>query len=204
MSVKIRLSRHGKKNYAFFHISATDVRSPRDSRIIELLGTYDPNTNPATITLNVDRALYWLQNGAQPTITAKRILSYKGVLLKKHLQEGVKKGALTQEQADAKFATWIEEKEAKVEAKREKLATGKAEAKKAAVEQENKINVARAEELAKKKAEAEAKAKAEEQAEEGETQEVAAENAEAVAENAEAPQEQAPEQEATNDAPAAE
>ena len=98
MSVKIRLSRHGKKNYAFFHILATDVRSPRDSRFIELLGSYDPNTNPATIVLNVDRAVYWLQNGAQPTITARRILSYKGALLKKHLAEGVKQGALTQEQ----------------------------------------------------------------------------------------------------------
>ena len=131
MSVKIRLSRHGKKNYAFFHILATDVRAPRDSRFIELLGSYDPNTNPASIVLNVDRALYWLQNGAQPTITARRILSYKGVLLKKHLAEGVAKGALTQEQADAKFAAWVAEKEAKVEKKRENLKVSKADAKKA-------------------------------------------------------------------------
>ena len=150
MSVKIRLSRHGKKNYAFFHILATDVRAPRDSRFIELLGSYDPNTNPASIVLNVDRALYWLQNGAQPTITARRILSYKGVLLKKHLAEGVAKGALTQEQADAKFAAWVAEKEAKVEKKRENLKVSKADAKKAAVEAEGKVNAARAEELAKK------------------------------------------------------
>lgn len=192
MSVKIRLSRHGKKNYAFFHILATDVRAPRDSRFIELLGSYDPNTNPATIILNSDRALYWLQNGAQPTTTAKRILSYKGVMLRKHLQEGVKKGALTQEQADAKFAAWMSEKEAKVAAKVEKLSAGKTEAKKVAVEAENKVNVARAEALAKKKAEAEAAA--------------AAAKAEAeAAENAaeEAPAEAASE-EAAPEAPAAE
>lgn len=192
MSVKIRLSRHGKKNYAFFHILATDVRAPRDSRFIELLGSYNPNTNPATIILNVDRALYWLQNGAQPTTTAKRILSYKGVLLKKHLQEGVKKGALTQEQADAKFAAWISEKEAKINAKIEKLSVGKADAKKAAVEAENKVNAARAEALAKKKAEAEAA--------------VAAAKAEAeAAENAaEAPAEEAAPEAPVTEAPAAE
>lgn len=192
MSVKIRLSRHGKKNYAFFHILATDVRAPRDSRFIELLGSYDPNTNPATIILNSDRALYWLQNGAQPTITAKRILSYKGVLLRKHLQEGVRKGALTQEQADAKFAAWMSEKEQKVAAKVEKLAAGKTEAKKAAVEAENKVNVARAEALAKKKAEAEAAAAA---------AKAEAEAAENAAEEAPA---EAPAEEAAPEQPAAE
>ena len=183
MSVKIRLSRHGKKNYAFFHSLATDVRAPRDSRFIELLGSYDPNTNPATIVLNVDRAVYWLQNGAQPTITARRILSYKGALLKKHLAEGVKKGALTQEQADAKFNAWVVEKEAKVEKKKENLKASKADAKKAAVEAESKVNAARAEELAKKKAEAE---KAAEEARK------AAESEAAAAEQAEAPAEEAP------------
>ena len=194
MSVKIRLSRHGKKNYAFFHILATDVRAPRDSRFIELLGSYNPNTNPASIVLNIDRALYWLQNGAQPTITARRILSYKGVLLKKHLQEGVAKGALTQEQADAKFKAWLEAKEAKVVAKKEKLSAGKADAKKAAAEAENKVNIARAEALAKKKAEAEAaeaQAKAEAEAE----VEKVEETVETPAENAEAPQEEAPQAE---------
>ena len=188
MSVKIRLSRHGKKNYAFFHILATDVRAPRDSRFIELLGSYDPNTNPASIVLNVDRALYWLQNGAQPTITARRILSYKGVLLKKHLAEGVAKGALTQEQADAKFAAWVAEKEAKVEKKRENLKVSKADAKKAAVEAEGKVNAARAEELAKKKAEAEKAAEEARKAAEAE----AAAATEAPAEEAAAPAEEAP------------
>ena len=188
MSVKIRLSRHGKKNYAFFHILATDVRAPRDSRFIELLGSYDPNTNPASIVLNVDRALYWLQNGAQPTITARRILSYKGVLLKKHLAEGVAKGALTQEQADAKFAAWVAEKEAKVEKKRENLKVSKADAKKAAVEAEGKVNAARAEELAKNKAEAEKAAEEARKAAEAE----AAAATEAPAEEAAAPAEEAP------------
>ncbi len=188
MSVKIRLSRHGKKNYAFFHILATDVRSPRDSRFIELLGSYDPNTNPATIVLNVDRAVYWLQNGAQPTITARRILSYKGALLKKHLAEGVKKGALTQEQADAKFNAWVAEKEAKVAKKAESLKVSKADAKKAAVEAESKVNAARAEELAKKKAEAEKAAEEARKAAEAEAKatEEAAQDAAAPAEEAKA------------------
>ena len=111
MAVKIRLSRHGKKNYAFFHIVVADSRAPRDGRFIEQIGTYNPNTNPATITLDSDRALVWLNYGAQPTDTCRRILSYKGVMLRKHLQGGVKKGALTQEQADAKFNAWMQEKE---------------------------------------------------------------------------------------------
>ena len=176
MSVKIRLSRFGKKNYAFFHITATDVRAPRDSRFIELLGSYDPNTNPATIVLNVDRAVYWLQNGAQPTTTARRILSYKGALLKKHLAEGVKKGALTQEQADAKWNAWKAQRDAKVASKVEGLAKDAAARAKAAVAEERKVNEARAEELAKKAAKL-----AEEQA---------AKAAEAAAE--EAPAEEAP------------
>ncbi len=200
MSVKIRLSRHGKKNYAFFHILATDVRAPRDSRFIELLGSYNPNTNPATITLDVERALYWLQNGAQPTTTARRILSYKGVLLKKHLLEGVKKGALTQEQADAKFNAWVVEKEAKISKKKENLSASKEDAKKVALEAENKVNSARAEELAKRKAEAE---KAAEEAKKAAEAEVAAQEAPV----AETPaQEEAPvaEPQENTEAPAAE
>ena len=106
MAVKIRLQRHGKKNFAFFHIVVADSRSPRDGRFIEQLGSYNPNTNPATIVLDSDKALKWLNVGAQPTLTARRILSYEGVLLRKHLQEGVAKGALTQAQADEKFAAW--------------------------------------------------------------------------------------------------
>ena len=118
MSVKIRLARHGKKNYAFFHIVAADSRAPRDGRFIDLIGTYNPNTNPATIVLDNEKALNWLNNGAQPTETCRRILSYKGVLLKKHLLEGVKKGALTLEQAEAKYNAWVAEKEAKVSQKK--------------------------------------------------------------------------------------
>ena len=119
MAVKIRLARHGKKNHAYFHIVVADSRAPRDGRLIETLGTYNPNTDPATITLDQERALYWINTGAQPTLTARRLLSYRGVLLKKHLQEGVAKGALTQEQADAKWDAWMQEKEAMAAAKAE-------------------------------------------------------------------------------------
>lgn len=156
MSVKIRLARHGKKNYPFYHIVVADSRAPRDGRFIELIGTYNPNTNPASITLNNEKALKWLGNGAQPTDTCKRILSYKGVLLKKHLLEGVKKGALTLEQAEAKYQAWVAEKEAKVSNKKVSLAQNATAAKKAALEAEAKVNADRAAELAKKKAEAEA------------------------------------------------
>ena len=159
MSVKIRMSRHGKKAHAFFHILVTDSRAPRDGRFIELLGTYDPNTNPATITLNCDRALDWLNKGAQPSDTCRRILSYKGVMLRKHLQGGVTKGALTQEQADAKFNAWITEKETKVSNKKSKLANDLSSTRKAVIEAENKVSSARAEVIAKRKAE-EAAAKA--------------------------------------------
>ena len=133
MAVKIRLQRHGKKNFAFFHIVVADSRAPRDGRFIEQIGSYNPNTNPATIVLNHERALAWLNVGAQPTLTANRILSYEGVLLAKHLQGGVKKGALTQEQADAKLAAWKAEKAAKVNQERaEAIAKRKAEAEEAA------------------------------------------------------------------------
>ena len=111
MAVKIRLQRHGKKNFAFFHIVVADSRSPRDGKFIEQIGSYNPNTNPATIVLDGDKALAWLKVGAQPTLVARRILSYEGVLLRKHLSEGVAKGALTEAQADAKFAAWKEERD---------------------------------------------------------------------------------------------
>lgn len=120
MATKIRLARHGKKGYPVYHIVIADSRSPRDGRFIEKLGTYNPNTNPATIDLNVDRAVYWVGVGAEPTDTTRAILSHKGVMLKHHLAGGVRKGALTEAQAEAKFAKWVEEKEAKIEA--EKLA----------------------------------------------------------------------------------
>lgn len=117
MPAKIRLQRHGKKANAFYHIVIADGRAPRDGKFIEKIGTYNPTTNPATINLDADKALTWLQNGAQPTDTCRAILSYKGVLYKNHLLGGVKKGALTQEQADAKLAKWTADKEAKISGK---------------------------------------------------------------------------------------
>jgi small subunit ribosomal protein S16 len=128
MAVKIRLQRHGKKGAAFFHIVIADGRAPRDGKFIEKIGTYNPTTNPATINLDSDKALTWLNNGAQPTDTCRAILSYKGVLYRNHLQGGVTKGALTQEQADAKFSKWLSEKESKVSGKVEKLDSAKKDA----------------------------------------------------------------------------
>ncbi|MCQ2116126.1 MAG: 30S ribosomal protein S16 [Bacteroidales bacterium] len=160
MAVKIRLQRHGKKNFAFFHIVVADTRAPRDGRYIEQLGSYNPNTNPATIVLNADRALAWLNVGAEPSLVARRILSYEGVLLRKHLQGGVAKGALTQEQADAKFAAWAEARDKKIAAKKAGLTQAAAATAKAAAEAEAKVNQERAAAIAAKKAEAEAAAQA--------------------------------------------
>jgi small subunit ribosomal protein S16 len=129
MPVKLRLQRHGKKNAAYFHIVAADGRAPRDGKFIEKLGTYNPNTNPASIDIHVEKAIEWLNNGAQPTNTCRAILAYKGVLYKRHLLGGVKKGALTPEQAEAKFQKWSAEKEGKVNTKKEKLAVAGKEAK---------------------------------------------------------------------------
>jgi len=153
MAVKIRLARHGKKNHAYFHIVVADSRAPRDGRLIETLGTYNPNTDPATITLDQERALYWINTGAQLTLTARRLLSYRGVLLKKHLQEGVAKGALTQEQADAKWETWMQEKESKVNAKKGKLEQETREEMKKRLEAEAKVNKERAAALLAKREE---------------------------------------------------
>ncbi len=167
MSTKIRLARHGRKGSPFYHVVIADSRAPRDGKYIEKVGTYNPNTNPATIDLNFDRALYWLQCGAQPTDTAKRILSYKGVMLKKHLLEGVKKGAFDAAAAEAKFEAWMKEKDAKVQAKITKLAQEGDAAAKARLEAEAKVRAAKEEIVAKKKAELEAAAaakKAEEEA----------------------------------------
>ncbi len=160
MAVKIRLQRHGKKNFAFFHIVVADSRSPRDGRFIEQIGSYNPNTNPATIVLDADKALAWLNVGAQPTLVCRRLLSYEGVLLKKHLEGGVAKGALTQEQADKKFADWKAQHDAKVAAKKQNLSKDAASKAKAALEAETKKNQERAEAIAKKLAEAEAAAAA--------------------------------------------
>lgn len=143
MSVKIRLQRHGKKGKPFYWIVAADARSTRDGKYLEKLGIYNPNTNPATVELDVDGAVKWLQNGAQPTDTAKAILSYRGALLKNHLAGGVRKGALTEEQAEAKYAAWLEEKGSKVVAKSEGLAKAQAEAKAKALEAEKAVNEAR-------------------------------------------------------------
>ena len=160
MSVKIRLQRHGKKGKPFFHIVVADARARRDGRFIEKLGTYNPITNPATIELNVDSAVKWLNNGAQPTDTVKAILSYKGALYKKHLQGGVTKGAFSAEEAEKRFNAWLEEKEAKIQGKKDGLAKSKQDAKKVALEAEQKVNEARIN--AKKEAEAAAVAEASE------------------------------------------
>jgi len=140
MSVKIRLQRHGKKQKPFYWIVAADARAKRDGRFLEKLGTYNPNTNPATIDLNLDQAVQWLHNGAQPTDTARAILSYKGALLKHHLDGGVRKGALTQEQADAKLAAWVDEKSGKVDAKKDGLSKKQADAKAKALKAEKEAN----------------------------------------------------------------
>ncbi len=176
MAVKIRLARHGKKGYAFYHIVAADARAPRDGRFIEKLGTYNPNTNPATIDLNFDKALDWLNKGAQPTDTARAILSYKGVLYMKHLQGGVKKGAFTESDAEAKFNQWLEAKTGTISEKSSKLASDAIAEAKARKSAEVKVSEDRAKAIAEKKAEAAAAAAAEEA-----TEEVAADAAEEVA-----------------------
>jgi small subunit ribosomal protein S16 len=140
MSVKIRLQRNGKKGKPFYAIVAADARSKRDGKFLEKLGTYNPNTNPATIELNLDNTVKWLQNGAQPTDTAKNILSYKGALLKNHLEIGVRKGAITAEQAEEKFNAWATEKEARIQAKKDGLSAAEAEEKAKAFAAEQAIN----------------------------------------------------------------
>ncbi len=171
MAVKIRLARHGRKRNAYYYIVAADSRAPRDGRYIERIGSYNPNTDPATIDLDFDKALDWMQKGAQPTDTARAILSYKGVLFKNHLALGVAKGAVTQEQADAKFDAWIADKEQQIQSKRNKLMTDAQRAKKKALEAEQDVNKARAEKIAQKQAElqaATAKAKAADETENAE------------------------------------
>jgi len=143
MPVKIRLQRHGKKGKPFYWVVAADARAKRDGKFLEKLGIYNPNTNPATIELDVDSAVKWLQNGAQPTDTAKGLLSYKGALLKNHLAGGVRKGALTEEQAEAKFTAWLEDKTNKVNAKVEGLSKAEQDAKAKAFEAEKAVNAAR-------------------------------------------------------------
>ena len=152
MATKIRLQRFGKKGKPFYHVVVADSRSPRDGKFIERLGSYNPNTNPATIDINFEKALEWVNSGAQPTDTCRAILSYKGVLYKKHLEGGVKKGALTAEQAEAKFNEWLQGKGAKIEGKKESLTSSKEEARKAALAAESKKKQDRAAALAAKNA----------------------------------------------------
>jgi small subunit ribosomal protein S16 len=143
MSVKIRLQRHGKKQKPFYWVVAADARSKRDGKYLEKIGTYNPNTNPATIELNIDSAVKWLHNGAQPTDTARAILSYKGALLKHHLDGGIRKGALNQEQADAKLSAWLDAKAGKVDAKKDGLTKAQADARAKAFKAEQEVNAKR-------------------------------------------------------------
>jgi len=143
MATRIRLQRHGKKGKPFFHIVVADSRAKRDGRFIEKLGIYNPNTNPATIDLDFDRSLAWVQKGAEPSDTARAILKYQGVMMKDHLLRGVAKGALTEEQVEAKFSKWLEDKSALIDSKKDRLSKAKEEARKAALADEKAVNEAR-------------------------------------------------------------
>jgi len=182
MPAKIRLQRHGRKGYAYYHIVIADSRAPRDGKFIERIGSYNPNTNPATVDLKFERALYWVMTGAQPTDTTRNILSDEGVYLKKHLLGGVNKGAFDQEEAEKRFAAWKTAKDSKVGKTKEQIAADKAAAAKARLAAEVELNKTRAAELAKKQAdakaaaaEAEAAANAPEEAPVAETEAPAAE-----------------------------
>ena len=194
MPVKIRLQRHGKKGKPFYWVVAADSRSKRDGRYLEKIGTYNPNTNPATVDIKVDRAVDWLQNGAQPTDTARNLLSETGALLKNHLVSGVRKGAHTEEDVETKFAAWVSEKASRQDVAKDKVAKAKADEKAKALAAEKEISE-------KRKADAEAAiaaAEAEAAAVEAEAQ------AEAAAEEAEAQAEEAPVVEEAEEAPAVE
>ena len=182
MATKIRLQRFGHKDYAFYQIVIADSRAPRDGRFIERIGSYNPNTNPATVSLNFERALYWVEVGAQPTDTVRSILSHEGVMLMKHLRGGVKKGAFSEEEAQRRFEAWKAQNDKKVEAGKAKMQAAKDEAARLRQQAEAEKNAAKAEAVAKKKAEKiaaeEAAAKAALEAENAEaekTEETAAE-----------------------------
>jgi len=183
MAVKIRLARRGRKKAATYDIVVADARAPRDGRFIEKLGTYNPNTNPATINYDADRAFYWVMTGAQPTETVRAMLAYRGVLLRRHLQLGVTKGALTQDVADQRYQDWLSEKDAKIEAKKTGLVDTKTETRTQQLAAETKVKETRAAALAQKQAAALAAATpaapAEAEATEGttETAEISAEAA---------------------------
>lgn len=183
MATKLRLQRHGKKGKPYFHLVAADARAPRDGKFIEKLGAYNPTTVPATIELDFEKTLNWLKKGAQPTDTVRAILGYKGVLYKHHLDRGVVKGALTQEQADAKFEQWLKEKEGKIQGHMDSVAKKKEEKERAALKAEQDVNAAREAKIAAKAKPAEEAPAAEEVAEapvaeaETETEAPAEENA---------------------------
>ncbi|MDG1385935.1 MAG: 30S ribosomal protein S16 [Flavobacteriaceae bacterium] len=213
MPVKIRLQRHGKKGKPFYWVVAADARAKRDGRYLEKIGTYNPNTNPATVNLDVDAAVKWLENGAQPTDTARTLLSYRGALLKHHLQGGVRKGALTQEDADAKFEAWLEQKDVLIQAKVDGLSKEDAKAKANAFAAEKAVNEKRVsdakalvDEAAAEEAAAaaafEAAAAAEKEAAAAAEAPAVEEAKEEVAEEA-APAEEAPAADATEETPEA-
>ena len=192
MAVKIRLARKGRKKLAYYHIVVADSRTPRDGRYIERIGIYNPVTDPATIEIDFNKALDWLQKGAQPTDTCRAILSYKGIMLKKHLLEGVKKGAFDEAEAERRFSEWMKQQEGKIEAKKSNLEKSADDSKMNRVEAEKKINEKRAAAIAKKNAQMAAKAEAADAVtEETISEPVAEASADAVAEQ-------------TNPAPAAE
>ena len=168
MATKIRLQRHGRKGYAFYPIVIADSRAPRDGRFIERIGSYNPNTNPATISLNFDRALYWIEVGAIPTDTVRSILSKEGVMLMKHLRGGVKKGAFTEEEAQKRFDAWKADRQKAMDAKKANLNAKKEEDIKARLEAERAVNKKKAGAVARKKAEALAAQEAAAKAEAGE------------------------------------
>jgi small subunit ribosomal protein S16 len=197
MATKIRLQRHGKKGYAFYHVVVADSRSKRDGKYIEKLGVYNPNTNPATIDINFDRSLDWVQVGAEMTDTARAILSYKGVLYKNHLIKGVKKGALTEADVEKKFEAWLKDKESKISSKEEGLKSDAQKAEEARLKAEREKSEARAKEIAAKNAPEEV---VEEEAAPSEEEAPAAEEQKEEAPAAEEPKEE----EKKEDAPAAE
>ena len=188
MPVKLRLQRHGKKGKPFYWLVAADARAKRDGRYLEKLGTYNPNTNPATVVIDIDRAVNWLEKGAQPTDTARTLLSYRGAMLKHHLNGGVRKGALTQEEADKKLEAWLEEKEAKIQAKKDGLSKAAADASAQRLADEKAASEKRLAAAQEAEAPVEEVPVAEESTEEAPTQEAETEEAPA----AEAPTEEDP------------
>lgn len=208
MPTKIRLQRHGKKRYAYFHVVIADSRAPRDGKFIEKLGTYNPNTNPATIDINFDRTLDWYKKGAQPTDTVRALLSYKGVIYKNHLDKGVLKGAFSQEVADQKFEEWLAAKESKINSKIESISSAQAEEAKKRLAAEQEANKKKADAIAVKNSELAGEvAEAPADADAAEATEAPVEAAAEATEEAAAPEaaaETAEEAPATEEAPAAE